>query len=174
MDPKNLEMITKYLKFIGADGIVEHLIDLSKILTAEKRSGASTDELLAYQNIGFQLIFDGITQRELRQLKKIISEEKSKQQLLKALEHSKPEPSEKKLAKKIEADDNDTLTPARTIFNEANDTVKAIKDSSQPLTNLERAFTNLDTIDERNETVTDTEFQSLLGRIEKIVQKLKK
>ncbi len=52
--------------------------------------------------------------------------------------------------------------------------MKAIKDSSQPLTNLERAFTNLDTIDEQNKTVTDTEFQSLLGRIEKIVQKLKK
>ena len=176
-----LKMITKYLKFIGeperykkADGIVEHFIDLNKILTAEKRSGASTDELLAYQNIGFQLIFDGVTQRELRQLKKIISEEKSKQQLFKALEHSKPEPVEKKLAKKLEADENDSFTPARTIFNEANDTVKAIKDSSQPLTNLERAFTNLDTIDERNKTVIDAEFQSLLDRIEKIVQKLKK
>ena len=81
---------------------------------------------------------------------------------------------EKKLAKKLEADENDSFTLARTIFNEANDTVKAIKDSSQPLTNLERAFTNLDTIDERNKTVTDTEFQSLLGRIEKIIQKLKK
>ena len=66
MDPKNLEMIAKYLKFIGADGIVEHLIDLSKILATEKRSGASTDELLAYRNMGFQLIFDGITQRGLK------------------------------------------------------------------------------------------------------------
>ena len=66
MDPKNLEMITKYLKFIGADGIVEHLIDLNKILTAEKRSGASTSEILAYQNMGFQLIHDGITQRGLK------------------------------------------------------------------------------------------------------------
>ena len=176
-----LRLITKYLRFIGepthykrADGIVEHFIDLSKILTSEKRSGASTDELLAYQNIGFQLIFDGITQRELRAMKKIISEEKSKQQLFKSLEYSKPEPVEKKLAKKLEADEDEIFTPARTIFNEANDTVKAIKDSSQPLTNLERAFTNLDTIDERNETITNTEFQSLLGRIEKIVQKLKK
>ena len=93
MDPEILKMIPKYFKFIGEDGIVEHFIDLNKILTAEKRSGASTDELLAYQNIGFQLIHDGITQRELRQMKKIISEEKSKQQLFKALEHSKPEPA---------------------------------------------------------------------------------
>ena len=66
MDPEILKMFEKYLKFIRADGIVEHFIDLSKILTAEKRSGASTDELLAYQNIGFQLIFDGITQRGLK------------------------------------------------------------------------------------------------------------
>ena len=98
----------------------------------------------------------------------------NQQQLFKALEHSKPAPIEKKLEKKVKADEDDSFTPTRTIFIEANDTVKAIKDSSQPLTNLERAFTNLDTIDERNETVTDTEFQSLLGRIEKIVQKLKK
>ena len=66
MDPEILKMIPKYFKFIGADGIVEHFIDLSKILTTKKRSGASTDELLAYQNIGFQLIFDGITQRGLK------------------------------------------------------------------------------------------------------------
>ena len=63
MDPEILKMIERYLKFIGADGIVEHFIDLSKILTAEKRSGASTDELLAYQNIGFQLIFDGMKKK---------------------------------------------------------------------------------------------------------------
>jgi len=59
------KLITEYLKFIGepnqfkkADRIVEPFIDLSKILAAEKRNGASTDELLAYQNIGFQLIHD--------------------------------------------------------------------------------------------------------------------
>ena len=63
MDPEILKMIPKYFKFIGADGIVEHFIDLSKILTAEKRSGASTDELLAYQNIGFHLIFDDMKKK---------------------------------------------------------------------------------------------------------------
>ena len=176
-----LKLITKYLKFIGepnqfkkADRIVEHFIDLSKILAAEKRNGASTDELLAYQNIGFQLIHDGLTQRELRAMKRILAEEKSKIQLIKALEHSKPEPSEKKRERKIKADEQDANTPPVTIFNEANDIAKAITDSSKPLTNLERAFTNLDTIDGRNSMVSGTEFQNLLERIEKIVNKLKK
>ena len=176
-----LKIITKYLKFIGeplhfkkADGIVEHFIDLNNILTREKRSGASTNDLLAYQNVGFQLIHDGITQRELRAMKKIISEEKSRQQLFKALEHSKPEPSKKKLEVKLQADEEDIPTPARTIFNEANDIVKAVQDSSKPLTNLERAFTNLDTIDGKNSIVSGTEFQKLLERIEKVVHKLKK
>jgi hypothetical protein len=176
-----LKSITKYLKFIGepnhfkkADGIVEHFIDLNKILAAEKRSGASTDELLAFQNIGFQLIFDGVTQRDLRAMKKIIAEEKSRQQLFKAVEHSKPEPSVKKMERKMKADDDDENTPAVTVFNEARDTAKAVTDSSKPLTNLERAFTNLDTIDGRNSMVSGTEFQKLLERIEKIVDKLKK
>ena len=176
-----LKSITKYLKFIGepnhfkkADGIVEHFIDLNKILAAEKRSGASTDELLAFQNIGFQLIFDGVTQRDLRAMKKIIAEEKSRQQLFKAVEHSKPEPSVKKMERKMKADEEDENTPAVTVFNEARDTAKAVTDSSKPLTNLERAFTNLDTIDGRNSMVSGTEFQKLLERIEKIVDKLKK
>ena len=155
-----LKLIEKYLKFIGeenhykkADGIVEHFYDLNNILVKEKRAGASIDEQLAYQNIGFQLISDGITQRELRSMKKIIVEEKSKRQLLKALEFSKPEPAEKKIRTKIKADQDESFTPARTIFNEANDTVKAVSDSSKPLTNLERAFTNLDTIDTKNPTM---------------------
>ena len=176
-----LKLIEKYLKFIGeeshykkADGIVEHFYDLNNIIGKEKRAGASIDEQLAYQNIGFQLISDGITQRELRSMKKIVTEEKSKRQLLKALEFSKPEPAEKKIRTKIKADQDESFTPARTIFNEANDTIKAVTDSSKPLTNLERAFTNLDTINTKNDTVSSSEFQSLLERIEKIVDKLKK
>ena len=176
-----LKLIVKYLKFIGepnhfkkADRIVEHFIDLSKIIASEKRMGASTDELLAYQNIGFQLIHDGVTQRDLRAMKKIVKEEKSRLQLFKALEYSKPESSKKKVETKMKAEADDVYTPAITLFYEANDTAKAITDSSKPLTNLERAFTNLDTIDGRNSVVSETEFQKLLERLEKIVNKLKR
>jgi len=136
--------------------------------------GTSTDELLAYQNIGFQLIHDGVTQRDLRAMKKIVKEEKSKVQLFKALEYSKPESSKKKVETKMKAEADDVYTPAITLFYEANDTAKAITDSSKPLTNLERAFTNLDTIDGRNSAVSGTEFQKLLERLEKIVNRLKK
>ena len=176
-----LKLIVKYLKFIGeenrfkkADRIVEHFIDLNNILKREKRFGASISEVISYQNIGFQLIHDGVTQRELRKLKEIGSEEKSRKQLFKALEYSKPESAGKKMVKKLEAEDNDGCTPARTIFNQAVDTVNALKDTNKPLTNLERAFTNLDTIDEQNEFIKTDEFQSLLIRIETIINKLKK
>ncbi|MBT4327855.1 MAG: hypothetical protein HOD60_13275, partial [Candidatus Nitrosopelagicus sp.] len=175
-----LKLIVIYLKFIGsenhfmkANGIVEHFIDLNNILKREKNNGATLNEIMSYQNIGFQLICDGIHHKELRKLKNIISEEKSKQQLLKALEHSKPEPFEKKVERKLKADDDAGLTPARIIFNQAADTINSIKDSSKPITNLERAFTNLDTIDEQNEFIKTKEFQSLLDRIETIVNKLK-
>jgi hypothetical protein len=176
-----LKLIVKYLKFIGepnhfkkADGIVEHFIDLNKVMGVEKRKGATFDELLAYQNIGFQLIHDGVTQRDLRAMKKIIGEERSKIQLFKALEHSKPEPSQKKMETKMKAEADDVNTPAVILFNEAKDTATAITSSIQPLTNLERAFTNLDTIDGKNSTVSETEFQKLLERLEKIINKLKR
>jgi len=176
-----LKLIVRYLKFIGeenhfkkADRIVEHFIDLNNVLNREKKNGASISEILSYQNIGFQLIHDGVSQRQLRKLKDIISEEKSKQQLFKALEYSKPESAGKKMERKLKADDDESFTPARTIFNQAADTVNSIKDSSKPLTNLERAFTNLDTIDERNEFINTDDFQSLLFRIETIIKKLKK
>ena len=77
------------------------------------------------------------------------------------------------MERKLKADDDAGLTPARIIFNQAADTINSIKDSSKPITNLERAFTNLDTIDEQNEFIKTKEFQSLLDRIETIVNKLK-
>jgi hypothetical protein len=176
-----LKLIVKYLKFIGepnhfkkADRIVEHFIDLNKIIGTEKRKGATFDALNAYQNIGFQLIHDGVTQRDLRAMKKIVVEEKSRTQLLKALEHSKPEPSQKKMETKMKAEADEINTPAVILFNEARDTATAITSSSKPLTNLERAFTNLDTIDGKNSSVSEAEFQKLLERLEKIINKLKR
>jgi hypothetical protein len=176
-----LKLIIKYLKFIEcenyykkADGIVEHFIDLNNFLKQEKKEGGTLNELISYQNIGFQLICDGISQRDLRKLKHIVSEKKSKQQLFKALDHSKHEPLKNKIKIKSEAKDNQTFTPAITIFNNATDTVDSIKNSSKPTINLERAFTNLDNIDEHNEFVKTDEFQSLLARIESVINKLKK
>lgn len=176
-----LKLIVKYLKFIDsenhfkkADGVVEHFIDLNNILKREVRNGASITEMKSYQNIGFQLILDGITQRELRKLKDILSEEKSKQQLMKALEYSKPEPIEEKLKIKLKAIEDESLTPSMTIFKQASDTVNSIQDSGKPIINLQRAFSNLDTIDEQNEFIKTEEFQSLLHRIETIIKKLKK
>lgn len=174
-----LKLIIKYLKFIGeenrfkkADRIVEHFIDLNNILKHEQKKNTSINEILSYQNIGFQLIYDGVTQRQLRKLKDIISEERSRQQIFKALEYSKPESSGEKMEKKLIALDDAGITPARTIFNQASDIVNSIKDS--PITNLERAFTNLVTINEQHESIKTEEFQSLLLRIETIIKKLKK
>jgi hypothetical protein len=173
-----LKLIVKYLKFIDcenrftkADGIVEHFIDLNNILKREKRNGATLSDLMSYQTIGFQLICDGINQRDLRKLKDIVSEKQSKQQLLKAIDYSKPEPLEKKIKEKSKAKSNQTFTPAITIFNQASDIVTSLQ--NLPMVNLERAFTNLENIDETNEFVIQDEFQSLLLRIETIVKKLK-
>jgi len=176
-----LKLIVRYLKFIGAenrfkqaDGIVEHFIDLNTILKRLKREGGSFTEMMAYQNIGFQLICDGVTQRELRKLKEVVSEEKSKKQILEALEFSKPESLEEKNKNKVKAQEEKSFTPARIIFNKSVDTANSIKDEEKPVIQLERAFTNLDNINEQNKFIKTDEFQSLLIRIEAIINKLKK
>ena len=49
-------------KMISMEHYIEYFVDLEKILTVEKRNGASIDELLASQKIGFQIIHDGMRQ----------------------------------------------------------------------------------------------------------------
>ena len=77
---ERLDLMRKYLKayydddedFTPIEGYNEHFIDLQDIILNAKRNNKKIDELLAYQNIVFQLIHDGIPQRDLRALRKIV------------------------------------------------------------------------------------------------------
>ena len=177
-----LKLITRYLKYIGepnrfklVDRMVEHFIDLHKVLKSLEKNGATRLELDKVRDYGFQVTHDGITQFDLRKMKKIMGEKLSREKVLDASEKfCKPGSSEEKQKVRAKAKDEGGFTPALTIFHEADDIVKAVSDASKPLTLIERALTNVEQIDDRNESVKKEDFQKLLKKIDVMIQKLKK
>lgn len=177
---EQLKLIAEYLLYIDqpgvfnrAKGVHEHFIDLRNVLNSFRRLGASPDEIVAAKRIGFQLIFDGVPQRELRKIKNILANEKIKKEFWKAMEYSKPGDYNKKLAQKLKADQNDSFTPARTVFNNCMDSEKALSESGQPEKLLRRALTNLENIELDPKTLQNPEVKSLISQIEQIIKKLK-
>ena len=177
---EQLKLIAEYLQYIDqpgvfnrAKGVHEHFNDLRNVLNSFRKQGASPDEIVAAKRIGFQLIFDGVTQREVRKIKDVISNDKVKKEFWKAMEYSKPGDYTKKVDLKLNADKNDMFTPARTVFNNCLDTAKALSESHQPEKLLRRALTNLENIELDPKTLENPEVKSLLSQIEQIIKKLK-
>ena len=178
---EQLKLIIEYLNFIGepgvfnkAKGIHEHFIDLRNVLNNFRKIGANPDEIVSAKRIGFQLIHDGVPQREIRKIKEILANEKSKKEFWHAIEYSKPEEANQKREKRIRAELNDEFTASRTIFNNCLDSTKALSESQQPEKLLRRAITNLESIDYDSSLLQNSEIQSLVSDIESIIEKLKK
>ena len=109
----------------------------------------------------------------LRKIKDILASDKIRDEFWKAMEFSIQEPVSKKLSKKIEAEQNDAFTGARTIFNNCLDSARAESESQQPEKLLRRALTNLDSIPEDQNLLQKPDVQELLSEIEQIISKLK-
>ena len=178
---EQLKLITEYLNFIGergvfnkAKGIHEHFTDLRNILNNLRKIDTNPNEIVNVKNIGFQLIHDGVTQREIRKLKEILISEKLKPEIWEAIEYSKPEQANEKMKKRIKAEELDEFTPARIIFNNCLDSLKALSESEQPEKLLRRALTNLQNIDFDSPLLIKPEIRSLISNIEILVGKLKK
>lgn len=178
---EQLKLITEYLIFLGepgrfnrAKGVHEHFIDLRKILANFKSQGASPDEIITVKKIAFQLIIDGVTTRELRKVKDILAYQNSKNEFWTAFEHSKAEPAGKKIQRKIEAEQNDEFTPARTIFNNCLDMQRALSEAEQPEKLIRRALTNLESIQIGHKSLKDSNVKLMLAKIEEILARLKK
>ena len=177
---EQLKYISEYLAFIGhskqfnkAKGVHEHFIDLRNIINRAKKQGASPDDIVSLKKIAFQLIFDGVPQRELRKIKDVLANAKIKENFWDAEDHSKPEEAGKKAAKKQKATEDDAFTAARTIFNNCLDSVKAASEAQQPVKLLKRALTNLENIDEAEPSLKNSESVNLIGFIDEVVIRLK-
>lgn len=177
---EQLKLITEYLRFIGeeglfnrAKGIHEHFIDLQNVLKSFKKLDPTPEELMNAKRIGFQLIHDGVPQREIRKIKDILETEKTRKELWDASEYSKPEIAGKKREKKIQAELKDEFTPARTVFNNCIDSVKALSESQQPEKLLRRALTNIESIEVNSEIFGNSEVNNLINQIERAISNLK-
>ena len=120
--------VSSWIPLCRAKGVHEHFIDLRNVLNSFRKQGANPDEIVSAKRIGFQLIHDGVPQRELRKIKEILANERTKKEFWKAIEYSKHDKSNKKREEKIKAEQNDEFTPARTIFNNCLDSTKALSE----------------------------------------------
>lgn len=177
---EQLKLIVEYLNYIGEPGIFnrakrlhEHFVSLGNVLNGFKKIGAEPDESVNAKRIGFQLIYDGVSHREVRKIKEILANEKTKNEFWGAIEYSKPEEVNEKKMKKIKAELNDGFTPTRTIFNNCLDSTKALSEAQQPEKLLRRALVNLESIDYDSKLLKNADITSLILNIELIIQKLK-
>lgn len=177
---EQLKLINKYTKFIGdegnfklAEGVNEHFIDLRSILSKAKKGGFHPEKLAAIEQIGFQLIHDGVPQRELRKIKNILRHEKVTEQFYNVLEFSKPEQKGEKIKKLKEAQTISQFTQSRTIFLECLDEVRAAEEAEEPIKLLKRAITNVENIDPDNPSLQNSESQDLIQRLYSLIEDLK-
>ena len=138
-----------------------------------QKLNSKIQNILKIKKIAFQLIFDGVPQRELRKIKDILTNAKIKENFWDAEDHSKPEEAGKKAARKQKANEDDAFTAARTIFNNCLDSVKAESEAQQPVKLLKRALTNLEAIAEDEPSLKNSESVSLIGYIDEVVRRLK-
>ena len=175
-----LRLIELYLDWLdepeqykNVERVHEHFLDLKSILDKSKKDGYNDEEQVALQNIGFQLIHDGVAQRELRKIKKMIAHNSIRKKLLTAEKCSMPEPKGEKRAK-LEKAGEDGFTKAVSIFWQCDDELKATEESEQPIKLLNRALTNLENIDPTNSSLNDKDAIQALEKIVKIMEKLTK
>ena len=176
---QQLKLIVQYLRFIECPkqfhrvkGLDTHFIEIRKnVLNAEKR-GLSPAEITDIKLIGFQLIFDGTSHKDLRKIDKIVADEEIKEEFWKALDYSKAESLAKKAQVRKDSEDKDALTPAREIFTECVDFVKIKTEKKQPTKLLKNALKNLKNIERKKSSFASPESITLIGDIAQVAKKL--
>ena len=178
---QQLKLITQYLKFIGcpkqyirAKDLDTHFIDLQKRIEHAEKLGLSSMDITNLKQIGFQLILEGATHKQLRPIDKIMDDKKIREEFWNALRHSKAGKEKEKMAERENARQKDGDTPVRTILADCMDSVKAKEDAGKPVTLLKRALKNLLPIDLKGRALSNPEATTLIGQIDEIVKKLKK
>ena len=177
---QQLKLITQYLKFIGcpkqyikAKDLDTHFIDLQKRIEHAEKMGLSSMDITNLKQIGFQLILEGATHKQLRPIDKIIDDVKIREEFWDALGFSKAGKEKEKMAERESARQKDGDTPVRTILADCMDSVKAKEDAGKPVTLLKRALKNLIPIDMKGRALSNPEATTLIGQIDEIVKKLK-
>ena len=167
--------ISELRNFKKVEGITEHFTDFRKKLDELKKIYPNPSDITKIKRIAFQLIHDGIDVRTLRKLKDILSDEQLKANIFRESEkYCQPEKAGEKLAKKLDAEENDSYTPTRTIFNNSLDSVKAKSEASEPIKLINRAIKNLEVIDPTHSSLKNSDSKERLDLLYSIIDKIMK
>ena len=179
---EQLRLIKRYTRWLGDEGnylpieeqkITEHFVVASRIMKAAKDAGYSIKQQETIENILFQLIHDGESERSLKDVTLSFSDPEIFDEMYSAGEYSKPGDKEKKAKVKQDAKSNDTLTPARTILDNVRDSVKNKKLEREPEKQLEKARKILRRIDTENSHLRSNKAKEVFNEIYKLVTGIK-
>lgn len=177
-DLDRLKLIESYLDFVGkpghyktAEGLHEHFIDLRKMIVIEQEKGTDPLDLWTITKYGFEMIRNGISHWDVRNLKDILNDSKARANLIGELKENKeiayitqtkvvvskpPFAAQKSLVEK----NPDTISPisplvpetlpppakdgpAIQIFLDSREIAEASEESNKPVSLLKKALTNL-------------------------------
>lgn len=185
-----LEYIEKPKEYEEVKGWHEHFIDLHNTILTFKKKKMSAKEIHCATLAGFALIIAKVPHMDVRKIRNLMTEKKTKENLMKSVEkileektqsaqeENKKEQKEGKRKKLIKKKKLRTPTKIAKEFKEdfedLVDTYKAHKESDKPKTLLKRALSNLESIDPKHRNLKDIEIINLLKRIAEITTKLLK
>lgn len=197
---ERLKLIDGYLEFIEkpndyeeVKGWHEHFIDLQNCISTFKKKDMSAEDIHYATLAGFQLIIAKEPHMEVRRIKNLMTDIKTKEDLRKSVERTIEKTSAQEKIREESKESRDeskgaehkkvpkkkkpkTLTNIAEEFKEdfadIVDTYKAHKESDKPKTLLKRALSSIESIDPKHTNMKDTEIIKLLNSIAEITAKL--
>lgn len=187
---ERLKLIEEYLEYIEkpkqyeeVKGWHEHFIDLQNAISTFKKKKISAKEIHYATLAGFELVIGRAPHMDIRKIKQIMTEKKTKEVLMESIgkviekktesieEEIKKEP--KKLIKKKKPKSSTKIAKEfKEDFESLKDTYRAQKEADKPKTLLKRALSNLESINPKHSKLKDPEVIELLKSITVIVKEL--
>lgn len=183
-----LEYIEKPKEYEKVKGWHEHFIDLQNAILTFKKKKMSAKEIHCAALVGFELIIANVPHMDVRKVRNLMTEKKTKESLIEliektlkektqiAQEENKKEQKEgkrKKLTKKKKIKTSTKIAEEfKEDFEDIVDTYNAHKESDKPKTLLKRALSNLESINPKHSNLKDPAIIKLLNSIAKIIAKL--
>ncbi|UZE92465.1 MAG: hypothetical protein IB616_01245 [Methanosarcinales archaeon] len=186
---ERLKLIEDYLEYIGkpkqyeeVKGWHEHFIDLQKGISTLKNKKMGAEEIYSATIAGFELIIARVPHMDIRKIRDLMSEKKTKEGLMESVEkviedktsiEEKIKKEPKKLIKKKK-----TKSPTKIAkefkedFESLKDAHRARKEADKPKTLLKRALGSLESINPKHSKLKDPEIIDILKNITVIVKKL--
>jgi hypothetical protein len=182
-----LEYVGQPGHYKTAERLNEHFIDLRDVIAIEQKKGTDPLELLSITKFGFELIRNGRSHMDVRDLKKIMKEQEARDNLLEEIKKNKeiahvttPKAAVAKTQSSAQKSEDEPLPPANReapavqVFLDSREIAFAAEESNKPLRLLKNALTNLKGVNLGSLKANSTSAKELVAEIDKTLEKIKK